>query len=80
MDKGRWKIGMLIGMAIFMVACSTIGKAPLDDAYYWEGKSSETNTTSETSVTSTPSPSGPTGPSIEVLNAQDTTVTIRIKR
>ena len=59
-----------------MIACSTVGTAPLDDAYYWE-----------TSVPSAPSaPSQPTQTTqttkttIEYLSVQDTTVTIRIHK
>ena len=70
-----WVIG---GMALILSACGTTSKAPLDDAYYQPeklpGSTSYTSTSSSTIQPSQP------GPSIEYLNVQDTTVTIRIRK
>ena len=49
-------------------ACGTVATAPLDDAYYWPDKKSEPAV-----VESTPAPT------MEIVNQQDTTITIRIK-
>ena len=63
--------------AVFLTACSTTAKLPpIDDTYYWSE-----NTQIIQNVQSTPNtPSTPKSPSIEYLNVQDTTVTIRVKR
>ena len=63
-------------------------QAPLDDAYYWPDKTasastSTTSATSDNSVSSTTSSGSDssTNPStLEYVNVQDTTVTIRIKK
>ena len=81
--KKIWYIGLL---SIGLVACSTVGKAPVDDAYYWPEKVevSQSSPTSSARPTSTPSQPAQqpvqTGPSIRYTNVQDTTVTIRIKK
>ena len=59
-------------MSIGQVACSTIGQAPLDDAYYWE-KSQPAQSSTAPAPAPTPSP-------VEFTNVQDTTVTIRIHK
>ena len=70
-----WVIG---GMALILSACGTTSKAPLDDAYYQPEKLPGSTSYTSTS-NSTIQPSQP-GPTIEYLNVQDTTVTIRIRK
>ena len=62
-----------------LAACSTIGKAPIDDAYYWPEKS---NVSTQPSQHSQPRPSSstPAVSPIEYTNVQDTAVTIRIHK
>ena len=77
-------------MAFVLTACgSAAALIPLDDAYYYPDKtpkvytetspsretsSSATTQTTETTITTQ------TTPSMEILSAQDTTITVRIKR
>ena len=62
---------IILSLALGLIACGTTSKAPLDDAYYQPEKTQSTPNT----------PTSPTSPtSIEYLNVQDTTVTIRIKK
>ena len=70
-----WVIGCL---GAVLTACATYQKPPIDDAYYWADK--QDNYASQTSETRGTSQTGPTGTSIEYLNVQDTTVTIRIRK
>ena len=70
---GRVGVGLLI---FALTSCHTTSQAPLDDAYYWPDKSVHT----EHSESSASSASSALSPSIEYINVQDTTVTIRIKR
>ena len=64
-----------------LTACNTVAFAPLDDAYYWpEKQTALTTTPSVSSTPSAPSVSSASSSSMEVINQQDTTVTIRIKR
>ena len=73
-----WVIG---GMALILSACGTTSKAPLDDAYFQPEKlPGSTSYTSTSSSTSTYSSNNEPGPTIEYLNVQDTTVTIRIRK
>jgi len=66
--------------AILMaVLSSCASQAPLDDAYYWPDKKATTQTTEPTESTQTTKTTESTLP-MEVINRQDTTVTIRIKR
>ena len=73
-----WLIGCC---AAVLTACGTTSKAPLDDAYYQPEKlPGSTSYSSTSSSTSTYSSNNEPGPSIEYLNVQDTTVTIRIRK
>jgi hypothetical protein len=75
-----WYIGL---MSIGLVACSTVGKAPIDDAYYWPDKTQPAQSTpviqNTQNTQSAPKPAPKASP-IEYTNVQDTTVTIRIKK
>ena len=78
--------------AILLTGCATSNVAPLDDAYYWPDKNTETTTVVSTQATQTTtssvvkqaegSNSKTTSNSvgIEYTSVQDTAVTIRIKR
>ena len=74
---------VLLISAAFFAACSTANSIPIDDAYYSpqvESPASATATpSSSSSQSSASSASSASSPSIEYLNVQDTTVTIRIK-
>ena len=63
--------------AILMAVCCACGvssSAPLDDAYYWpDRKVQSTQITPNTQSSSA-------SPAIEIINSQDTTVTIRVKK
>lgn len=82
----------LIGLCAFgLSACGV--QAPLDDAYHWEDRttksststpassaSSTSPTTSETSTPSATSEPKSALPTLEYLNIQDTTITVKIHR
>ena len=61
---------LIVSLALGLTACAS-SKAPLDDAYYWPDESASSETTQTTQTTES---------SIEYLDVQDTTVTIRIKK
>jgi len=71
MKKGFYIVCFAFGLS----ACAS--QAPLDDAYYYPDKSAPSYSNSQ-NVQNTPS--NPNASSIEYLNVQDTTVTIRIKK
>ena len=78
---------LLLLAAGFFTACSTVQNVPIDDAYYSpEVEKGDLPTPSipvthvnQTTQTTQTTPTTPTTQSIEYLNVQDTTVTIRIK-
>ena len=78
----RLLAAVLSAVAVSMTSCHTTSQAPLDDAYYWPDKSvhTEHSESSAPSASSASSASSALSPSIEYINVQDTTVTIRIKR
>ena len=63
------KILLIFLLALGLTACGVTSTAPLDDVYYWPDKKAP--------VEETPTPDTD---SMEYINVQDTTVTIRIKR
>ena len=73
-------VSLLTTLVVCLAACSTIGKAPIDDAYYWPEKQTQSAQSApiiqNTQSTQKPPKTSP----IEYTNVQDTTVTIRIKR
>ena len=77
------KLYILLLLAAVITACSTANGIPIDDAYYSPEIENGTPVTpsiptTHTTVT-TPESSAPST-SIEYINVQDTTVTIRIKK
>ena len=71
-----------VGVALLLFALTACAsQAPLDDAYHWMDKSAST-TTKTSNPTSLPTGEGQGGASysLEYINVQDTTVTIKIKR
>ena len=72
---------ILLLVAAAFAACSTANGIPIDDAYYSPDiESPAPATTSKTAApSSASSASSQSSSSIEYLNVQDTTVTIRIK-
>ena len=74
------KLYILFVTAAFFAACSTANGIPIDDAYYSpEIESPAPATTSAPKTAAPSSASSQASSSIEYLNVQDTTVTIRIK-
>ena len=79
---------LLLLAAGFFTACSTVQNVPIDDAYYSpEVEKGDLPTPSipvthvnQTTQTTPNTPTTPTTQSIEYINVQDTTVTIRIKK
>lgn len=79
-------------LALALTGCSSM-QLYVDDAYHWEDKTSSSSKTSSSLKTQTTpktqssqntpvSPETPaqTTPTLELLNVQDTTVTVRINR
>ena len=66
-------------MAVIMTACSTLQSLPVDDAYYWPEKTEVASQPSQPGQPSQPRTSSQPN-TIEYLNVQDTTVTIRIRK
>ena len=83
------KLYILFVTAAFFAACSTANGIPIDDAYYSPEIESPAPATTSAPKTAAPSSSSSqssassassqSSSSIEYLNVQDTTVTIRIK-
>ena len=84
---GRAGVGFLF---LAFSACSTVQNVPIDDAYYSPEVEkgdlptpsipvTHVNQTTQTTPNTPTTPTTPTTQSIEYLNVQDTTVTIRIK-
>ncbi|MBR4432250.1 MAG: hypothetical protein IKS76_03495 [Paludibacteraceae bacterium] len=67
---------IIVLIALSLSACGTVATIPLDDAYYWPENTQTIQTTQVTPNT----PNTPKAATIEYLNVQDTTVTIRVKR
>ena len=78
-------IYILLLMAAAFTACSSAQLPPIDDVYYWDKHEQKavpaTTAGPATTVTQTGESTTPSAPqkSIEYVNVQDTTVTIRIK-
>lgn len=64
---------LIVSIALLLVSCASTQLPPMDDAYYWDDSrpSSESRPSSDSSASA---------PTIEYLNVQDTTVTIRIHK
>ena len=63
-----------------MTACSTTTVIPIDDVYYTPSAESKTQTTQSSPINQSTQSVQSSPTSIEYLNVQDTTVTIRIKK
>lgn len=63
-----------------MTACSTTTVIPIDDAYYTSDAESKTQKTQNTPINQSTQDTQSSSTTIEYLNVQDTTVTIRIKK
>ena len=81
------KVKYIVFLALCLASCKTASQFPMDDAYYRPAPETVLPVTRNPSpVTPNPSPVTPNpspvtpNPSIEYLNVQDTTVTIRIKK
>ena len=74
-------VSLLTAIAVSFVACNTVQLAPLDDAYYYPDKKEAPAPEPAQNIQNTQStPKTPTASSVEYVNIQDTTVTIRIKK
>lgn len=75
--------------ALALTGCSSM-QLYVDDAYHWEDKTPSSSKTQSSQTTpktqssqntpSTPETPAPETPTLEFLNVQDTTVTVRINR
>lgn len=70
------RLSYIVCCVLGLTACGSTSTIAVDDAYIWPDKSVHT----EHSESSASSASSALSPSIEYINVQDTTVTIRIKR
>ena len=73
-------------MALALTGCSSM-QLYVDDAYHWEDKTSSSSKTQTAPKTQSsqntpvsPETPAPETPTLEYLNVQDTTVTVRINR
>ena len=66
--------------ALVLAGCSTTQPLCIDDAYHWQDKTPTTQTTPSTQNTPSSEAPAPSSPSLEYVNVQDTTVTVRINR
>lgn len=69
--------------AFGLVSCASL--PPLDDAYFWPDKKTQTVQTAQTAPTAnsqqlTPTPASKPAPSMEIVSQKDTTITVRIKK
>lgn len=78
------KLSIVLGVAALVVACNTVQLAPLDDAYYYpdkqEASTPEPAQNNQSTQINQSTPKTQSAPSVEYVNIQDTTVTIRIKK
>ena len=72
MRKGLYIVFLVIGLT----ACGTTSQAPLDDAYFWPDEAVEAAPEVEESSAVQ---AVQAAPAYQVVNEQDTTITIRIK-
>ena len=64
----------IVCFAFGLTACAS--QAPLDDAYYWPDKKA-----AAVSSSSAPAENAePSGSPMEIISAQDTTITVRIRK
>lgn len=78
MRKNAHIVGFAL-CSLFLCACAS--QAPLDDAYHWPDKKSAAVVESTyTSQTTSANQVSQTSPTMEVVNQQDTTITVKIKR
>ena len=64
--------------AVCLSACSTAQLPPMDDAYYT--RNNQNNQSNQSNQNNQNNQNNQSAPSIEYLNVQDTTVTIRIRQ
>ena len=72
---------VILLLALGLAACGTVNTIPLDDAYIWPDKkeAAVTQTTQTSEVQSEPV-AQTAAPTMEIVNQQDTTITVRIKK
>ena len=67
---------ILSAIAVSFASCGTTSYAVIDDAYYWPDQNASVDSSSPAQSEN----SEVSAPSIELISAQDTTITVRIKR
>ena len=85
--SNRLLAAVLTAIALCLASCQTTTVIPIDDVYYWDKHEQNTPTT-QTAPNDPKDPKGPKDPkastapkaSLEYLNVQDTTITVRIKK
>ena len=82
--SNRLLAAVLTAIALCLASCQTTTVIPIDDVYYWDKHEQNTPTT-QTAPNDPKDPKDPkasTAPkaSLEYLNVQDTTITVRIKK
>lgn len=83
MNRHSFPLGMVgVGCLLFLfTACAS--QLPLDDAYYWPDKRAAVVQTQPAATENAAVQAGsatPAEPSMEIISAQDTTITVKIKR
>ena len=80
------KLFILSLLALVLAGCSTTQPLCIDDAYHWQDMTTTVSETPKTTSSSSGAPlkkaeeKTPASPTLEFLNVQDTTVTVRINR
>ena len=84
MMTGKTSIGILfsalVAVAAFSVSCGSSSQLPLDDAYYWPDGRQQASAASSVAEKPVTGEQAAPAPAYEILNEQDTTVTIRFNR
>lgn len=78
----RSKAIILSFLTLALLGCNTVYTIPIDDVYHWPDAYTSSSSASKTSSASSANSTSTTSstPSVEYVNVQDTTVTIRIKK
>ena len=86
------KLFILSLFALVLAGCTSTQPLCIDDAYHWEDKTYKVSTSQSSSTTpstpntpntqTTPTPETPasSSPTLEYVNVQDTSITVRINR
>ena len=75
---GRVGVGFLLLLGL--AGCKTTQAPPIDDAYYWPDQTTPSTPTTQIAPSTPTTQTAPSTPAMEIVNQQDTTITVRIKR